>query len=224
MFPLYDDQPTRRTPYATIAIILLNVLVFVFWQSGAGVDRTVIQAGFIPEEFTEHEPGAMTHVFTSMFMHAGWWHLLGNMWFLWIFGKNIEDVCGHFRFVCFYLLRGAAATFLYTVGSPHSDIPLVGASGAISGVLGAFLLKFPKAKIRTVSLVVFIRILDLPAYVFLLIWIGFQAYQHAASRSAGETSGVAYLAHIGGFIAGIALIFIFQDSQPAPRQEPDDAW
>ncbi len=218
MIPLYDDQPAETTPVVTVGLILLNVLVFVAWQSSTGVDQTVAQAGFIPEDFSAHVPGAMTHLFTSMFMHGGWGHLLGNMWFLWIFGNNIEDVCGHVRFACFYVLCGAAATLLYAMGSPHSAIPLVGASGAISGVLGAYLLKFPRAMVRSlIPFGIFSRIIDVPAFVFLLVWIGMQFLQQVVSRPQGESGGVAYLAHIGGFVAGIILIFIFQDSAAARR-------
>jgi membrane associated rhomboid family serine protease len=222
MIPLYDDQPSRRPPITTIAIIALNVIVFVGWQLD-DLERSVALAGFVPEALTDEQPGAVTHLITSMFMHAGWMHLIGNMWFLWIFGKNIEDVCGHFRFLAFYLLCGAAAALFFALGSPHSDIPLVGASGAISGVLGAFLLKFPKAKVRAlVPLGFFLRVMDVPAFVFLLIWIGMQLYEHLASQSGG--SGVAYLAHIGGFIAGIILIFIFQDSSASSRAPAPDQW
>ncbi len=227
MIPLYDDQPARRPPIITIALIALNVLVFIGWQKASGsggVDRTVLLAGFVPEDLARHQPGAMTHLFTSMFMHGGWMHLIGNMWFLWIFGNNVEDVCGHFRFLCFYILCGAAATLLYTMASPHSEIPLVGASGAISGVLGAYLLKYPRAMVRSlVPLGIFTRIIDIPAFVFLLIWIGMQLYMHAASRYGGETGGVAYMAHIGGFIAGIVLVWIFQDEAPK-RQPRGDMW
>jgi len=225
MIPLYDDQPTRRPPIATVAIILLNVAVFVLWQLPSGLNRTVLQAGFVPEALTEHEPGAMTHLITSMFMHGGWMHLLGNMWFLWIFGKNVEDVCGHIRFVCFYVLSGAGATLLYAMFSPDSEVPLVGASGAISGVLGAYLLKFPKATVRTLVFFGFTTIINIPAFLFLLIWIGMQLYLQTASHASHQTGGVAYMAHIGGFVAGCILIFIFQGSEPPPPPRyREDEW
>ncbi len=216
MIPLSDDQPTLHPPIVTILVIAINLLVFAMWQVGTGVEQTVAVAGFVPLAFTRHMPGGVTHLVTSMFMHASWMHLLGNMWFLWIFGKNVEDVCGHIRFACFYVLCGASATFLYTIGSPYSLVPLVGASGAISGVLGAYLLKFPRSSVRAlVPLGFFSRIVDLPAWVFLLIWMGMQIFfqvLRSAHTEGGESGGVAYLAHIGGFVAGIALIFIFQQS------------
>jgi membrane associated rhomboid family serine protease len=223
MFPLYDDQPIRRTPVVTIAIIILNVFVFVWWQQSEGVDQSVALAGFVPWDFSNHQPGAMTHLMTSMFMHAGWMHLLGNMWFLWIFGKAIEDLCGPIRYACFYLLSGAAAALLYAYGSPTSDIPMVGASGAISGVLGAFLLKYPKSNVRALTTFIVLRLVDVPAYFFLLLWIGMQLFFQLANHSR-EGGGVAYLAHIGGFIAGIVLIFIFQENGAPPRSSQDDSW
>jgi membrane associated rhomboid family serine protease len=224
MIPLYGDLPTRRPPIVTILIIVLNAFVFVGWQLPE-VDRSVAIAGFVPEVFTDHQPGGVTHMITSMFMHAGWMHLIGNMWFLWIFGKNVEDVCGHFGFAAFYLLCGAAAAIFFALGSPHSEIPLVGASGAISGVLGAFLLKFPKAKVRAlVPLGFFSRIMDVPAFIFLLIWIGIQIFNEASARGSGRGSGVAYMAHIGGFIAGCVLIFIFQGSSSSDRPPAPDEW
>ncbi len=224
MIPLYDDQPTRRPPVATVTVIVLNVLVFVLWQLPNGLHRTVALAGFIPAELTYHEPGAIRHLFLAMFTHGGWMHLIGNMWFLWIFGKKIEDICGHFRFVFFYLLCGAAATLAYTLGNTESTIPLVGASGAISGVLGAYLLKFPGALMRTlVPIYIFIRIIDIPAYLFLLFWIGMQLYLQVIAPTG--TGGVAYMAHIGGFVAGLVLILLFQQRHPPPLPRyREDEW
>jgi membrane associated rhomboid family serine protease len=210
MIPLYDDQPATRPPVVTIAIILLNIAVFAGWQLRLGLEESVQIGALVPAELVHHEAGAVTRLITSMFMHGGWMHLIGNMWFLWIFGNNVEDACGHFKFICFYLAAGALASLAYVYVSQDSTTPLVGASGAISGVLGAYLLKHPRAMVRTlVPLGFFSRIIDIPAFLFLLIWIGFQVLSQAVSH--GQGGGVAYLAHIGGFVAGMILIFIFQD-------------
>jgi membrane associated rhomboid family serine protease len=213
MIPLRDDQPTERFPIITILLIALNAYVFIGWQLRIGLQHSVNEAGFLPIELTSHTPGGWTHVFTSMFMHGGWMHLIGNMWFLWIFGNNIEDNCGSIRFLMFYLLCGVAATLAFTALDPRSSIPLVGASGAISGVLGAYLLHHPHARVLTlVPLGFFTRLMEIPAWVFLLVWIGFQVVSQllAASAHGVESSGVAYAAHIGGFIAGMGLIVFFE--------------
>ena len=210
MIPLSDDQPTRRFPIVTIAIIVVNALVFIGWQLRVGMEDSLGSGAFIPAMLSAHEPGAMTRLITSLFMHGGWMHLIGNMWFLWIFGDNVEDACGPVRFLAFYLLCGVAATLAHAWPAPDSTMPLVGASGAISGVLGAYLLKHPGANVRTlIPLGFFTRIIDLPAWVFLLIWMGLQVLMQAGSR-AGHGGGVAYLAHIGGFVAGLGLIVFFE--------------
>jgi membrane associated rhomboid family serine protease len=172
-------------------------------------------------ELSEHVPGGWTHLFTAMFMHGGWMHLIGNMWFLWVFGRAIEDDCGTIRYLMFYLLCGVAATLAFTVLAPHSEVPLVGASGAISGVLGAYLLHYPRARVLTlVPIWFFIRLIELPAWLFLLVWIGFQVLSQfiATSHHGVETSGVAYAAHIGGFIAGMGLIVFFERSPSRARR------
>ncbi len=217
MIPLSDDQQTRRFPLVTVAIIVANVLVFVGWQVRIGMEDAVGIGGFVPAMFSAHEPGAVTRLITSLFMHGGWMHLIGNMWFLWIFGDNVEDACGGLRFLAFYLLCGVAATLAHTWAGPDSLTPLVGASGAISGVLGAYLLKHPRANVRTlIPLGFFSRIVDLPAWVFLVIWMGLQVFLQAGARG-GQGGGVAYLAHIGGFVAGMGLIVFFE--QRAERGE-----
>lgn len=214
MIPLSDDQPTRRLPIVTIALIVLNALVFIGWQLRVGMEDSVGAGGFIPAMLSAHEPGGVMRLITSLFMHGGWMHLIGNMWFLWIFGDNVEDACGPVRFLAFYLLCGVAATLAHVWPAPDSTMPLVGASGAISGVLGAYLLKHPQARVRTlIPLGILTRIVDLPAWVFLLIWMGLQVLLQAGSR-AGQGGGVAYLAHIGGFVAGMGLIVFFEPRRP----------
>jgi membrane associated rhomboid family serine protease len=219
MIPLYDHNPTHRPPVLTIALIILNVVVYFGWQSTIGLQQSVALAGFVPAELTTHVPGAPTHILTSMFMHGGFMHLLGNMWFLWIFGDNVENATGHVRFLVFYLLTGALATLAYTWWQPLSDVPLVGASGAISGVLGGYLVKHPSVPIRTlIPLGIFTRIIDLPAFVFLFIWIGMQILSQAARDESHGGGGVAYMAHIAGFIAGVILIFIFENPKLVEEQ------
>jgi len=198
-----------------------NFLVFFGWQARVGLEESVMLAGFFPVELTHHAPGGVTHLFTSMFMHGGIMHLVGNMWFLWIFGDNVESDTGPVRFLVFYLLTGVIATLAHTMSDPVSQMPLVGASGAISGVLGAYLVKHPSANIRTlIPLGIFTRIVDVPAFVFLFIWIGMQIFSQAATRG-HQGGGVAYLAHIGGFIAGVAGIFLFQNKE-SRRSGRDD--
>lgn len=210
MIPLADDNPVHRFPRVTVLLIAANLAVYFLWQTRIGLEQSVALAAFVPAEFQRGAPGAWSALFTSLFMHGGLMHLVGNLWFLWIFGDNIECECGHLRFLMFYLLCGVAATLAHTWQDPLSAVPLVGASGAISGVLGAYLIEHPRAPIRTlIPLGLFTRIIDVPAFVFLFLWIGMQVFSQAmiAGRSGG---GVAYLAHIAGFAAGAALIFVFR--------------
>lgn len=220
MIPLYDDNPTHRLPVVTVMIIAVNVAVYFLWQSRIGLEESVALAAFVPAEFTESaRPAPWRDLFTSMFMHGGFMHLLGNMWFLWIFGDNVENECGPVRFILFYLLCGAAATWGHVWSDPTSVVPLVGASGAISGVLGAYLIQHPRVPVRTlIPLGIFSRIVDIPAYIFLFIWIGMQVVSQAmiSSRTGG---GVAYLAHIAGFVAGAVLIFVFRGGRAEPERE-----
>ncbi len=207
MLPIYGTQPTRRFPFATLLLILLNSLAFIGWQARIGLDQSVDIAGLIPAEFFK-EPDAYRHLFASMFMHGGWMHLLGNMWFLWIFGSNIEDATGPRRFFYFYLICGVIAGLVQVIATPHSPVPMIGASGAVSGVLGAYFLLFPRARIATAF---FLFIFEIPAFVFLFLWIALQFLSQSASDLAHhESGGVAYLAHIGGFFAGLFLISFFK--------------
>lgn len=212
MIPLYDDNPTHRFPVVNVFIIAVNVAVYFLWQARVGVEESVALAALVPVEFAGHgaHPAPWRDLFTSMFMHGGIMHLLGNMWFLWIFGDNVENECGPLRYAMFYLLCGVAATLGHVWSEPDSTVPLVGASGAISGVLGAYLIQHPSVPVRTlIPMGFFTRIVDLPAFVFLFIWIGMQVLSQAMMNSK-TGGGVAYLAHIGGFVAGAALIFVFR--------------
>jgi membrane associated rhomboid family serine protease len=225
MIPLYDDREDYREPWRfpvmTVLLIVANVLVFAGWQLRLGLVESVKQAGFLPHEFTSYPLSIWSwrYVFTSMFMHGGFLHLLGNMWFLWVFGDDIEEHCGAIGYLFLYLLSGVAAVLAFTLVAPHADVPLVGASGAISGVLGAYFLQRPDARITTLFFFPCIWIRDIPGLVFLLYWIVLQVIaQVLASRAHNvEHSGVAYAAHIGGFIAGLILINVFQKTSDDRR-------
>jgi len=219
MFPIADDNPRIGTPMVTWSIIAVCVLVF-FWQLSLGTNGgeiAVYQFGMIPARLFGSatldpelaEVPAWATVFTSMFMHGGWMHLGFNMLFLWIFGDNVEDSMGHGRYLVFYLLCGVAAALAQAFVNPDSTIPMVGASGAISGVLGAYLLLHPHATVRTVIFLgIFVTMMHLPALVVLGLWILLQLVS-AAFSSSGEP-GVAFWAHIGGFVAGMALVPLFK--------------
>ncbi len=233
MFPYRDDNPTLRTPVVTIAIIALNVATWVLVQ-GMGADaelaRSICDLGLIPGEFlhtippgTEVPlgPGASCVLgygptwltpLTSMFLHGGWLHLIGNMWFLWLFGNNVEDSMGRTPFVLFYLLSGLGAAATQTWLTPTSAVPMVGASGAISGVMGAYVILYPTVQVHMlIVLVVFITRIVVPAYLMLGYWFLLQLVQGAAS--VGSSGGVAFWAHVGGFITGALLIFVFRDPE-----------
>jgi len=219
MIPLHDDNPTRIRPLVTVALIGLCVLTFL-WQvslgdtdqarlvAGLGVIPAVLLGGAELPPLLELVPAEFT-VVTSMFLHGGWMHLIGNMLYLWIFGNNIEDAMGHGRFVVFYLLCGTAAALLQALQDPSSTIPMIGASGAISGVLGAYLLLYPKARILVlVFLGFFVTTLRLPALLVLGFWF---VLQFLNASAAGTGGGVAWWAHIGGFVAGLGLILVLRD-------------
>jgi membrane associated rhomboid family serine protease len=231
MFPYHDENETRRTAYITYGVIAANVLAWL-WLQGAGstvpLAASVCAFGLIPGELTGlvppgtripiaeglvcvTEPGRQVlNVFTSMFMHGSWLHLIGNMWFLWIFGNNIEDSMGHLRFVGFYLVCGVAAALLQVVVSPASPIPMVGASGAISGVMGAYLLLYPRVRVWAIVPIGIIPVsIALPAWTMLLYWAVIQAFGGLAGLMAEPGGGVAFWAHIGGFLAGVVLIKLF---------------
>lgn len=219
MIPLHDDNPTEIAPLFTILFIAICVLVF-FWQlslGGQGNQAAVYSLGVIPAVLLNKVslppelsliPAELT-VFTSMFMHGGFMHLAGNMLYLWIFGNNVEDAMGHVRFIIFYLLCGIAAVFGQVLQNPASEIPMIGASGAISGVLGAYLLLYPHARILVlIPLGFYAHMVRLPAGLVLGIWFAIQIFSSLAADP--NSAGVAWFAHIGGFIAGIALIPLFK--------------
>lgn len=208
MMPLSDDNSMRKTvPIVTYAIIALNILFFFAELTGG--EEFIKQWAFIPSRLTTEPALAVVTLFTSMFMHAGWMHLAGNMLYLWIFGDNVEDRLGKFKYILFYLVSGIGATFAQYAVSSNSDIPNLGASGAIAGILGAYLLLFPGQK---VDVLVGRSIVSMSALVVIGFWIFLQVVSGAGSlfSTQGDTGGVAYMAHIGGFVVGLALASVFK--------------
>jgi membrane associated rhomboid family serine protease len=209
MFPISDDNSSRSTvPLVTFALIALNVLIFFVELSGG--DAFIEKWAFVPARFLANPLGDFLTLFSSMFMHAGWVHLGGNMLYLWIFGDNVEDRFGHIKFLIFYLLCGLVATFAQLAFSIGSNIPNLGASGAIAGVLAAYMLLFPKGK---VNVLMGRSVVPMPALVVIGLWIVLQFFSGIGSiANTADTGGVAYMAHIGGFIAGFLLTFLFRGS------------
>ncbi|MBI4524779.1 MAG: rhomboid family intramembrane serine protease [Deltaproteobacteria bacterium] len=231
MFPYRDENETQRPAIVTGVIIGLNVIAWLLVQ-GAGstlsLAKSVCELGLIPAELTgllpsgtrfpmgeglvcATDPGRqVSHLFTSMFLHGSWMHLLGNMWFLWIFGNNIEDSMGRLRFIAFYLLSGLAAAFLQVITSPDSVIPMVGASGAISGVMGGYLVLYPRVRVyAVVPLGFFLTSVALPAWMMLAYWFLIQFVSGLVAFGSEVGGGVAFWAHIGGFVAGVVLVKLF---------------
>ncbi|MBC8164915.1 MAG: rhomboid family intramembrane serine protease [Bryobacteraceae bacterium] len=207
MIPLRDTQPSNTRPFVVAAIIAVNVLVFLYQFSlePTFLNYFIARHGLVPNRF------ALTDVVTSMFLHGGWMHLIGNMWFLWIYGDNVEDVLGHNRFAIFYLACGVAAGMAHVLLNPSSRVPTVGASGAVAGVMGAYLVKFPHSRILTlVPIFVFFTTMEIPAVLMLLYWFVIQVFSGFGSIGYSSVSGggVAWFAHVGGFVAGIALVFL----------------
>ena len=238
MFPLKDDIPSRTFPFVTVLIVALNVLAFLYQVSlGIGspgaaraAQEFIEEFGLIPCRLTgacvdpvAGLPSPYVTILSSMFLHGGLLHVGGNMLYLWIFGDNVEDTLGHFRFIIFYLLSGLAAALAQTAIAPSSMIPMIGASGAVAGVLGAYLILFPHARILTLLIIgFFVRLVYIPAVVVLGFWAvvqffsGFMTLGVATGGAPG--GGVAFWAHVGGFVAGIVLLFVLR-----PRGDPRHA-
>jgi membrane associated rhomboid family serine protease len=232
VFPYHDDNETQRTPIVTIALIAASVLVWLLVQRGGAelsLAASVCNYGLIPGELTLSlppgsgfpmgeglaclvDPGREPeHLLTSMFLHGSWMHLLGNMWFLWLFGNNIEDSMTRPRYVAFYLLSGLAAAIAQVVANPMSEVPMVGASGAISGVMGAYLVLFPRVRVFTlIPLGFFMHSMALPAWAMLIYWMVLQVLGGIGSVFSERGGGVAFWAHVGGFVAGVVLVKIFE--------------
>jgi membrane associated rhomboid family serine protease len=222
MFPLRDTQPSYSRPVVTVFLIVLNILVFMFEMSLDEYSRNqfIAEYGLIPDRFHT------SALITSMFLHGGWLHVLGNMWFLWIFGDNIEDILGHGKYLVFYLLCGMAAGLTHVFLNGNSRVPTVGASGAIAGIMGAYMVKFPRSRIVTLVFVfIFVTTFEVPALVMLLYWFVIQLFSGVGSVGYSHVSegGTAWFAHVGGFVAGILLINLMGARQPWSRRR-DLSW
>lgn len=210
MIPLRSTERVYATATVTASIIAVNVAIFLYQAtlSPYALNDLVYQWGIVPDE----RPFHVFSLLTSMFLHGGWLHLLGNMLFLWVFGRNVEDLIGGGRFLAFYLLCGLAAAVVHVIANPYSRTPTIGASGAIAGVMGAYLIKFPRARIITLVLIFFFfTTIEIPAAFLLLIWFGMQFINGVGSLGAADYTGggVAWFAHVGGFVAGMLLIRLF---------------
>jgi membrane associated rhomboid family serine protease len=233
--PISDENPRERTPVVTVALILVNVVVWLF-QLSQGVEESVVRYGAVPW-FIVHgvSEGTLTlpdgqlvavqqsvqwplSILTSMFSHGGWMHIIGNMWFLWIFGDNLEDRMGPVRYLLFYLLCGLAAAAAQIFATPSAMVPMVGASGAIAGVLGGYILLYPHARVRCLwILFILITTIRVPAWLLLGGWF-------VSQFAIPESAGVAYMAHVGGFVAGLILVKLFVTSRPAASRRVPGAY
>ena len=219
MIPFHDENPTKNFPLLTILLIGVNIFVFFGEFSYPGQAAALfLNYGVVPYELMQSPIQTYPNVFSAMFLHAGFLHLAGNMLYLWIFGNNIEDVLGKVRFIMFYLVCGVIAAMCHVYMDSGSRVPMVGASGAISGILGAYMVLFPKVRVKTLAPLGFlITIIRIPAAILLLLWLGLQIYSNMASGNVG--GGVAWMAHIGGFVAGMILILPFKASLRPPQRE-----
>ena len=219
MIPFKDDNPTSRTPILTIAFITLNVAVFIIQTLyPESLRHAAYNYGAIPHYLLTLNTVQPIHpvmtIFTSMFMHGGLLHLISNMLYLWIFGNNIEDKLGYVKFILFYMLCGIGAAYSHALATPSSMVPMIGASGAVAGILGAYLILYPQAKVHTlIFLGFFIQVVRLPAVVVIGFWIIIQFINGIVSSSAASQGGVAWFAHIGGFVLGIVLITLMTGKQ-----------
>jgi|TARA_Y100001001_G_scaffold60476_1_gene57328 membrane associated rhomboid family serine protease len=210
-FPYKDDNPRVLFPFVTFGIITLNVLIFLgqFWISGndPGIGKSLVYMyGFVPAEFNP------LTIFTSMFMHGGFAHIIGNMWFLYIFGDNVESILGHVKYFIFYLACGIGAALAQFFVEPASQVPMIGASGAVAGVLGAYMIRFPKARVHVLAvIIIFITTFVVPAQIVLGLWFLMQLSGGLGSLGVDTTGGVAWFAHIGGFIIGVTSLKYFQN-------------
>ncbi len=219
MIPFKDDNPTSRFPLITIALITINTAVFIFQTLYPGsFKHSVFAYGAIPHNLLTFNTVQPIHplmtVFTSMFMHGGLLHLASNMLYLWIFGNNIEDKLGYVKFVLFYILCGIGAAYSHSLSDPSSMAPMIGASGAVAGVLGAYLILYPQARVHTlIFLGFFIQIVKLPSFIVIGFWIIIQFINGIVSKGVASQGGIAWFAHIGGFVIGIVLIIVMSGSR-----------
>jgi membrane associated rhomboid family serine protease len=223
MLPLRDEIPSSRTPVVNYILIAINILVFVFQvMLGSSQESFVYQFALIPAQVTSGlDVGDVLDVFSSMFMHAGLAHIGGNMLYLWIFGDNVEDAMGHGRYLFFYLIGGITASAAHILTNPGSQIPTVGASGAIAAVLGAYLVLYPQSRVATLIFIgYFIRMAMVPAVIVLGLWFVLQLFQGVLTLGAADVGGVAFWAHIGGFVAGLVLAKLLAKRTPRYYEMP----
>ncbi len=217
MFPLYDTVRSRKFPFINLTLVLANVLVFLYElrMDPAALKDFIFAWGLIPARLIADPDNAWLTFFSSMFLHGGWFHIINNMWVLLIFGDNVEARLGNIRYLIFYLLSGLAAGLLQTYILPGSTVPMIGASGAVAGVLGAYLILFPRSRIASLVPIVFIfTIIEIPAMLFLLFWFVSQLYSGLFAIRGGGESGIAWWAHIGGFAFGVITVLLFRGRTP----------
>jgi len=220
MIPLYDTARSRKFPLVNLALILANILVFLYeLQLGSKAAQSFMFTwGLVPARLIGDPNGAWRTIYTSMFMHGGWLHIISNMWVLFIFGDNVEARMGRTKYLIFYLLSGTAAGLLQTYILPTSQVPMIGASGAIAGVLGAYLVLFPRSRVASLVPIFFIfTIVEIPAFLFLIFWFFSQLYSGLFSIQGGAGSGIAWWAHVGGFVVGLIMSFFFANRRPRYR-------
>lgn len=217
MIPISDQTPVRRFPIVNYLLILVNFFVFlVFLSAGSNQDALVQKYALVPAQFLANPTAHIVDIFTSMFMHGGWAHILGNMLYLWIFGDNVEDRMGHFPYIFFYLLGGVVASLAHVYTNPASQIPTVGASGAIAAVLGAYLVLFPRGRVLTfIPLGFFLFLRTIPASIVLGFWFILQLFSGLLTLGGPDVGGVAVWAHIGGFVFGLLVALVFVRRTPA---------
>ena len=225
LFPIKDNIPTWRKPYVTVALIVVNTLIFLYSKmlGFEGFNLFTFKLGFTPGIYFASEQWVLPAYYsltplTSMFLHGGWMHLIGNMLFLWIYGNNIEDYFGPVKFLIFYILAGLAAVALYTLFNMSSEVPLIGASGAIAGVMGAYMVLHPRAEITCLLFFIFITFVTLSAKIVLGLWFVYQVLMSLSSSSTG--GGVAWLAHVGGFAFGYLILRLLIKIKGKPQVRP----
>ena len=223
MFPLYDTVRSNKFPLINLTLIAANSLAFLY---EIRMDESTLQAfiltwGLIPSTFVSDPSSAWINILTSMFLHGGWFHVINNMWVLFIFGDNIEARLGGIRYLIFYLLAGAAAGLLQIFVLPSSHVPMIGASGAVAGVLGAYLILYPRSRVASLVPILFVfTLIEIPAFVYLLFWFVSQLYSGVFAIQGGGGSGIAWWAHIGGFIFGVVMVSFFA----VKRRTKYDSW
>jgi membrane associated rhomboid family serine protease len=212
MFPLYDTVRSRQFPLINLTLILANILAFLYelQRDPAALEQFIFTWGLIPARLFSDPETTWPTFFSSMFLHGGWFHIINNMWVLFIFGDNVEARMGKIRYLLFYLLSGVAAGLLQAYILPNSTVPMIGASGAVAGVLGAYLILFPRSRIASLVPILFIfTIVEIPAMLFLIFWFVSQLYSGLFAIRGGGESGIAWWAHIGGFIFGVVMVWFF---------------